>query len=215
MDRDDMASEKPNVHVRLLSSMMAPGLPKREGYIDIWMKGTKFRVRDETGRYAAEILGDIASKRGLGQAPHTIEEIMDIWSHVLDETDRGVTELIGDIATNRGLIHEHGQAPWTIEAEAITSAAKQIFTDGLEKQLELVKTMTRFGRTCTEYHGFVEGEDDGVIYNSEITRIISPPFVFLNEVHDAEDSNYYYIREFVDFEEGKVTNADVEPLGDQ
>ena len=98
---------------------------------------------------------------------------MDISCRVRNEIGRDATEFIGDIATNRGLVREPGQAPWVIEAEAIACVAKQIITDGLEERLEPVKTLTRFGRTCAEYQGVVEGEDNGVAYKSIITRIVS------------------------------------------
>ena len=175
MDTNDMRRENPNVHVRLRLSRKGPGLPKRDGYMDIWMKGTEFRVRDETGRFVYEILGDIAAKRGLGQAPRTIEEIMDISSRFGNEAERGATELIGDTATNQGMIHEPGKAPWTIEAKEIAPVARQIFTDGLEEKLEPVKTITQFRHSCIEYHGFVEGKDDNASYKNEIARIVSPP----------------------------------------
>lgn len=211
MGRDESERKNMNVYVRLHWSMKGPGLPKREGYMDIWMKGAKFRVRDETGRHVSEILGDITTKRGLGQAPLTIEDIMDISSGVLDGTEHDVTELFGDLATNRGLVNEPGQAPWTIEAETIAPAARQIFTDGMDEKLVPVKSMTKFGRICTEYHGVVEGQEEDAKYRNAITRIVSPPFIFQNEVHDAENTNYYYIHRFVEFAVGKVTNEDLEP----
>ncbi|HEX3045994.1 MAG TPA: hypothetical protein VHY08_14650, partial [Bacillota bacterium] len=201
------------IYARIRLSRNGPCLPRREGYLEIWIKGAKFRIRDATGRYLDEILGDIGAGQGLGQAPRTLEEIMDISHRVFHETKPVVTELSGDTATNWGLVCEPGQAPWTIEAGKIVSVARQIFTDGLEKQLEPVKTVTRFGRVCVDYHGFITGEEGGAPYKSEFTRIVSPPFVFLNEVRDAENSDYYYIREAVDFEVDKVTDAEVEPQG--
>jgi hypothetical protein len=128
----------------------------------------------------------------------------------MNDWQQGATEFIGDMASKHGCIYEPESAPWMIETEEIAPVVEQIFTDGLEAQLDSIETLTRFGRTCTKYHGFVEGEDGGAPYKSEIKRIVSPPFLFLNEVRDAEQSDYYYIREFVEFEEGKVTDKEVE-----
>ena len=213
MNQEDAPRGYPNVRARLRLSRMGPGLPKREIYMDIWMKGSMFRVRDEAGRDMAEILEDITAKRGLGAAARTMEGIMDIWSVTLDEGEatRGATELFGDMATDEGWVYPRGKARWAIAAERVAPAAEQILSKGRETQLEPLRDVTRFGKTCTEYHGFVEVEDQGVQHRNEITRVISPPFVLFDQVRNAQDSEHYYIREVVSLEEGAVTDADVAP----
>lgn len=211
MKKNDTWQEHPNVYARLVLAKKGPVLPKIEGVVEIWIKSPKFRVRDNTGRFVYEICGDIASNRGLGQPPQSIEEIIDIQSRFRDKPAFGVTELFGDIASGQGLVCESEKAPWVIEAKKIAPVAEQIFSPEIEKYLKPVRATNRFERACTEYRGFLEGEEDGTKFKSEIRLIISPPFVFLNEVHDAEISSYYFIRECVDFREGKVTDVDVEP----
>gem|GEM_PF-5314922 len=211
MKKNNFWQEHPNVYVRLMLTKNGPVLPKIEGYVEIWIKTPKFRVRDKTGRFVYEIRGDIASNRGLGQPPQSLEEIMDIQSRFMKKSDFGVTEFFGDIATGQGLVYESGSPPWAIEAKEILPLAEQIFSYGIEQHLKPVQLTSQFERACTEYHGFLDGQEAGVKFKSELRVIVSSPFVFLNEVHDAEIRNYYFIREFVEFREGKVTDADVEP----
>ena len=206
-----LASGDLNVRARLRLAKQSPGLPRLEGYLEIWIKGTEFRVRDETGRAFRQILNDIAAPRGLGQAPRTIEEIMDMSSRIRNQAEWGAIEFSGNLATNRALIREAGRSPWETEAEEIVPGAGQIVTGSSEERLTPVKTLTLFGRACTEYQGFLEGEDLGFPYKSMITRIVSPPYIFINEVRDAANQDYYFIREVVDFDEGTVTNLEIEP----
>jgi len=205
-----LASGDLNVRARLRLSKKSPGLPRLEGYLEIWIKGTEFRVRDDTGRSFREILNDIAAKRGLGHSPRTLEEIMDMSSRIRRQSEWGATEFSGNMATNRALIREAGQSPWEIEAEEIAPVPGQILTDSLEEHLTPVGTVTLLGRTCTEYQGFLEGEEAGAGYKSKIKRLVSEPFLFVNEVHDAVNLDYYFIREVVDFAEGNLTAADIE-----
>ena len=44
MYTDGIARENLNVFARVRLSRKGPGLPKREGCMDIWIKGSKFRA---------------------------------------------------------------------------------------------------------------------------------------------------------------------------
>ncbi|MGH9969846.1 MAG: hypothetical protein ACREBG_18915 [Pyrinomonadaceae bacterium] len=205
--------EYPNVKARLRLSRKGPGLPARENYMDIWMKGTRFRVRDESGRDVASILGDLSARNGLGASPRSIEEIMDVWSQSRDaqEVVPGATELYGDLATNEGWVHRRGQTPWPIRAEELAPAAEQILDQESNAQLEPRGQLSCLGRLCTEYDGFLEGEDQGIPYKTAVTRVVSPPYLLSSIVRDAQNANHYYTREIVALEEGVATDTDLSP----
>jgi hypothetical protein len=183
--------------------------------MDIWMKGTRFRVCDESGRHVAEILGDLSAIRGLGLPARSIEEMMDVWSQSqnIGVTTRGVTELYGDLSTGEGWVLRGEKAPWPILANELAPAAEQILAGGLEKQLQPRGQVTRLGRPCTEYHGFLEGEDEGIPYKSEVTRVVSPPYLLLSIVRNAQNANHSYTREVVSIEEGAAVDQDLTPPG--
>jgi hypothetical protein len=213
MSQQTTPREYPNVKARLRLSRMAPALPSRESYMDIWMKGTRFRVRDESGRDVASILGDLSSNRGLGAPARSIEEMMDIWSQSQDtgSAARGATELYGDRATGEGWVLRGGQPAWPIQADVLAPAAEQILAGEPDKQAQPPVQVTRLGRQATEYHGFLEGEDRGIQYKSEVTRIVSPPYLLLIEVRNAQSADHYYTREVVSLDEGVVTDSDLIP----
>jgi hypothetical protein len=190
---------------------MAPALPKREIYMNIWMKGTRFRVRDESGRDVATILGDLSASRGLGVPARTIEEIMDASSQSRDLGAGGVTELYGDLVTTKGWVYRGGEPAWPIAAEQLAPAAAQILAGGIEKQMEPRGQVTRLGRPSTEYHGFLEGDDQGIPYRSEVTLVVSPPYLLFSDVRDAQNAHHYYTREVDSLEEGAVADLDLMP----
>jgi hypothetical protein len=213
MNRENPPREYPNVKARLRLSRMGPGLPRRESYMDIWMKGTRFRVRDESGRHVAEILGDLSAIRGLGAPAHSIEEIMDIWSQSSDTgaASRHVTELYGDLGTGEGWVLRGEHPAWTIPANELSAAAEQILVRGLDKQLRPRRQVTRLGRSSTEYHGFLEGEDEGIPYKSEVTQVVSPPYLLLSKVSNAQNADHYYTREVISLLEGVTSDSDLTP----
>jgi hypothetical protein len=206
MTRQNAPSEYPNAKVRLRVARLGPALPAREGYMDIWLKGTRFRVRDETGRDMDTILEDLSASNGLGMAPRSLEEIMDIWSPLDDRA----TELYGDVASGEGSVRQEGQPAWPMAAEKLAPVAEQILTGGFTAQLEPRGQFIRLGRVCTEYQGVLEGSDQDT-YKSIVLRIESPPYLLLSSVHDANDADHYYTREVVSLEEGVTTDADLEP----
>jgi hypothetical protein len=179
--------------------------------MNIWMKGSRFRVRDESGRDVAAILGDVSASRGLGMAPHSMEEIMDVWSQSpeLGAAARGVTELYGDLAAGQGWVLRGGQAAWPIEAESLAPAAEQILAGVLDVQLERRGQGTRLGRSYTEYQGTLEGEDQGVPYKSDVTCLVSPPYLLLSKVRDEQNPGHSYTREILSLEEGAASDSDL------
>jgi hypothetical protein len=213
MSQQGPPREYPNVEARLRLSKVAPVLPPRESYMSIWMEGTRFRVRDESGRDVATILGDVSSSRGVGVPARSIEEMMDVWSQSRDtgSAARSVTELYGDLATGEGWVLRGGQAAWPIRADELAPAAEQILAGGLDEQLQPRAQVTRLGRPATEYHGFLEGKDQGIPYRSEVTRVISAPYLLLSEVRNAENAGHSYTREVFSLEEGAAADSDLTP----
>jgi hypothetical protein len=203
----------PNVRARLRLARNHPALPPREDYMGIWMNGTRFRVRDESGRHVTEILGDLSAARGLGVPARSIEEIMDVWSQAQDRgaAARGVTDLYGDLATGEGWVLRGEQAAWPIPADELAPAAEQILAGGLDKQLQPRGQVARLGRPSTQYHGFLEGQDQGIPYRSEVTRVVSPPYLLLSEVRNAQNASHSCTREVVSLEEGATTDRDLTP----
>ena len=204
------AREYPNVKARLRLSRRGPALPARESDMEIWLKGPRFRVRDRSGRDVGAILGDITHKRGLGAPPASMEEIMDIRSRSLRTDDSGETELYGDLATGEGWVRRLGQPAWPIPVEELVPAAEQILAGELHPKLEVVRQVTRLGRPATEYHGFLGGDDPGASHSTEVTRIVSGPYLLLNSVRDVQNPDHYYTRDVVSLEEGGVTDSDLE-----
>lgn len=203
----------PNVKARLRLSRKGPGLPAREHYMDIWMKGSGFRVRDESGRDVAAILGDLSASNGLGASPHSIEEIMDVWSQSRDanQEDSGATELYGNLATNEGWVRRRGQAAWPIAADKLAPAAEQILAGEVDTRLQPRGQVTCLGRICIEYDGFLEGEEQEVPYKSAVTRVVSPPYLLSSVVRDIQNAGHYYTREIVALEEGATTDTELTP----
>ena len=211
MFREGHRREYPNVKARLRLSRKGPGLPERESYMDIWMKDTRFRVRDESGRDLASILADLSATNGLGSSPHSIEEIMDIWSQSRDEGMLGPTELYGDMATNEGWVRRGKEDAWSISAEDIAPAAEQILVDQVATHLQPAGEITCLGRSCNKYSGFLEGEVQGTPFKSAVTQIIFEPYLLSSIVRDSKNADHYYSREIIALEEGAATDKEVTP----
>ncbi len=211
MSRQDAPLPVANVKARLRLTRKAPALPRRESYLSIWIKGTRFRVREESGREAAKIVGDVLAARGLGEPVRTMEEIMDARSQARAGVAGAVTDMYGDLATNEGWVYRGQEPGWLITAEELAPAARQIFFKEPNRQLEPRGQVTHLGRPATEYHGFVEGEEEGIPYKSEVTQIISPPYLLFCSVRDAKNADHYFTRAVVSLEEGVATDEDVTP----
>jgi hypothetical protein len=192
---------------------MNPILPPRQSFMGIWMKGTRFRVRDEAGRHVAEILAELSTGGGLGVPPRSLEEIMDIWSQSQGEAApvRAVTELYGDLATGDGWVLRGHQAAWPMHADELAPAAEQILAGDLDRRLQPRGQVIRLGRPAMEYHGFLAGEDQAGPYECEVTRIVSPPYLLLNDVRNARNADHAYAREVVSLAEGASVDRDLTP----
>ncbi|MBN2498305.1 MAG: hypothetical protein JXR96_27185 [Deltaproteobacteria bacterium] len=214
MESSEHAPTDRNVYVKMELSMGGPALPDRGGSIEIWLRGERFRVRDHTGRMFGEICADLVARRGLGEPPATIEEIMDIHGAAL-RPRRDAVQLFGDLATQRGWVATEGEEPWPIPATKLAGIAHQIFAGEPAASLERVGSPTRLGRPCVEYRGLVDGETQGVAWQNQVHRIVSPPYLLLDDVRAAKVPDWYYVREVVELVEGHVADAEVRPPDDR
>jgi hypothetical protein len=213
MSEPKVPRQYPNVQARLRLSRSSPGLPARQSDMEIWLKGSRFRVRDEAGRHVSEILGDQAEPRGLGVPARTMEQIMDVWSLAQDPgaAARGATELYGDTATGEGWVRRGGQEAWPTSADQLAPAAEQILAGDAAARLEPSGQAVVLGRSATEYHGFIAGEEQGTPFRSEVTLVVSPPYLLRRDVRNAQNADHSFVREVVALEEGAVADADLTP----
>jgi hypothetical protein len=199
----------PNVRLRLRRVAKAPGAPTSETEMVLWLDGSRFHLRDETGRSYPEILGDVTSARGFGLTARTIEDFMDAWGAA--RRTRKPTDIYADLTTDEGIVLEEGGQPWTISAARLVGLADQVFTDGREQTLEPVGATTYLGRNCTEYQFSIEGEEDGVPYRSEVSWLVSAPYLLRREAQDAPEGHLSAITEVMDLVEGVVAEDDLRP----
>jgi hypothetical protein len=196
----------PNVRARVRLTRAAPGVPRRESFVDVWLKGTRFRVRDEWGRDVATILEDLSEPRGLGKPARTMEDFIDASAQAAHPGAAGPTDLYGDLATNQGWVSSHGQPPWPMPAAELAPAAEQILAGALDPQLEKGEESDCLGRRCITYRGAIDGE-----HPSRVTRVVSPPWLIVSDVRDATSVNHFYTREVILLEEDGVTDDDLVP----
>lgn len=203
----------PNVHARLHLTQHTPDHPPRECDVEIWLKDTRFRVRDRSGRRLDEILGDATAPRQLGLLPRTMEDLMDRDADARARASQppAPTELYGDLATDDGWVYPPRRPPAEIRAAKLAPAAEQILARNKMTGLQIGAAAVRLGRTATEYHGFVRVTDDGEQYENEVTRVIAPPYLLLETTRSASNAALSYVREIVALDEGTVTDADVTP----
>jgi hypothetical protein len=202
----------PNVHVKLRLVQRAPATPPRDEELEIWLSGTRFRVRDPRGRRNAEILADATARRGLGAPARTVEDMMDRFVAASAGQSAGPpTELFGDLTTDDGWVFPSNGEPWETSARKLSPVAEQILAGDNAEGLARVGTTTRLGRACTEYRGIVSGTEDGLAFENVIVRLIAPPYVLLDDARNAGTGNSSYVREIVALEEGRVTDADLTP----
>jgi hypothetical protein len=198
----------PNARARLRWTRHAPVTPPVEATIVIWLRGARFRVRDETGRRYADILGAVTAPRGFGVTPRTIEDFMDAGAA---DPGPGATELYGDGVTGEAVVHEAGREPWTADPDAIAPAAEQLLAGDREPAPEPAGESTYLGRPCLEYRYVIDGEEDGIDYRSDIRCLVSAPFVLLREVRDSRHPDLYARTEVLELTEGAVTTPDLRP----
>ena len=199
----------PNVHARLRLTQRMAGEAPRVCEVEIWLAGSRFHVRDLSGRRLGEILGDLRDPRQLGALPRTIEERMD-----RDASDRArgaaPTDLYGDRSSDAGLVLRPGQAADEVRASTLAVVAEQILALDRATGLQSGGPTTQLGRAATEYRGTVTVSADGTQYQNEVTRVIAPPYL-LFELTRAAGAELSYTREVTALDEGAVGDADVVP----
>jgi hypothetical protein len=202
----------PNVHARLRLAQRSPATPPRDDELEIWLSGTRFRVRDPSGRRNAEIVADATAPRGLGAPARTIEDMMDRHSAAANPRSPGPpTELFGDLATGTGWVFPSRGAPWETSADKLAPVAEQILAGDKAAGLAEVGAATRLGRAATEYRGIVKVTEDGATFENLVVRVIAPPYVLLDDARNAGTGSSSYVREVVAIDEGGVTDADHTP----
>lgn len=201
----------PNARAHLRRVRTAPSTPRSETSMVIWLRGSEFRVRDESGRPSSDLLGDLTEARGFGILPRTIEGFMDAWNLSRKPPSQVPTELYGDLSSGEGMIREAGWPARPIDAGVIAPVAEQLLTDGRERDLEPVARATRLSRPCIEYRFDIDGADDAVPYRTHVRWLVSTPYVLLREIRDSKHDNLFALSEVVALEEGIVTDADLHP----
>jgi hypothetical protein len=202
----------PNVHVRLRVAQRAPSIPPRDSEMDIWLAGTRFRVRDATGQLPHDLLGDVTAPRQLGVAARTIEDMMDRHA-AAQHRDAGSppTELYGDLSTDDGWVFPSNAQRRAVRASKLAPVAEQILARDKASGLVPGATTTRLGRTSVEYRGLVTVIEDGEPYQNDVTRVIASPYLLLEDIRSAANAGMSYVREIVALDEGTVTDADLTP----
>jgi hypothetical protein len=200
----------PNARIRLRLHFQASGLTERKIEQTIWLRGSKFRVRDEVGRDLYEVLGDVTYPRGLGLPATTIEAIMDR-NEAAERKPTGTTDVYGDLATDVGLIVQTRAKPWSKPAHDLAPLARQVLVGDRVAALVRVGDVKRLGRNATEYKGEVEVEEKGEKRRNVVVRVVAPPFLLLDDVRNAKVAEHYYVREVLAIDEGVVTDADLAP----
>jgi hypothetical protein len=197
----DEAPGYPRVRARLRFTRHAPGLPASEHLITVWLGGRRFRVRDESGRSFADIVGDVTAPRGFGVAATSMEDVMDAWRASRHPRNKGATELFGDRQSGVGVVHEAGRDSWTTDATRLAPAAEQLLSNGRETTLEPSGEASYLDRACREYHFTLTGMEDGVPYTSVITWLVSGPYVLVRDVRDARISGLRARTEVIELDE--------------
>jgi hypothetical protein len=128
------------------------------------------------------------------KSPKWLEDIADACAFILDQTaGRSLTDYENDL-----LVRSAVERQCEIIGEALLRIGR---TD----------PATARGRSSTEYRGFLEGEDQGVPYKSDVTLIVSPPYLLLSHVRDAQNADHAITREIIALEEGAATDPHLTP----
>jgi len=210
-------SAYPNVHARLRLTQHTPGDPERHNEIEIWLKDTRFHVRELTGRRLDEVLADATAPRQLGAQPRSVEDMMDRDdSRARAGKATPPLDLYGELRTDGGWVFRpirDGRERGPIRASKFAPVAEQILARGKDTGLTVGPRSTRLGRATIEYGGVVTVTDHGKQFQNTVTRAIASPYLLLDETRSANNGELGYVREVVLLEEGTVTDADVTAPG--
>ena len=202
----------PNVHARLRIAQRAPSIPPRDSELEIWLSGTRFHVRDLAGQPIQDLLGDVTAPRQLGVPARTIEDMMDRHAEAQHrDASPAPTELFGDLATDDGWVYPSSGERRQLRATRLAPVAEQILARDKANGLQHGAPSTRLGRAGTEFRGVVTVTEDGEPYQNDVTRVIAPPYLLFEDLHDAAHPGMSYVREIIAIDEGTVTDADVTP----
>lgn len=209
------ATTYPNVHARLRLTQHIPGDPDRINELEIWLKGTRFHVRELSGRRLDEMLADATAPRQLGAQPRTVEEMMDREdTRARAGVAMPATDLYGELRTDDGWVFRPirgGRERGPVRAGKFAPVAEQILAHGKDSGLAAGPRSTRLGRATTEYRGTVTVTENGKQFHNTVTRAIAPPYLLLDDARSASNAELGYVREVIMLEEGTVTDADVVP----
>jgi hypothetical protein len=200
----------PNVHAHLRLTQEQPAAPPRIVELEIWLRGSRFRVRDLAGRRFEEIDADLKAPRGLGVPARSMEDFMDR-SSAARRPPRPPTELYGDLATGDGWIFRAGTAPRSEPAAELAHVAEQILAHGKDAGLRKIGDVTVLGRAAAEYRGTASVTEDGTPYHNEVYRVIAAPYLLVEKLHDSQVPGLSYQRELISLDEGSVGDADLAP----
>jgi hypothetical protein len=199
-----------NVHAHLRLTQEQPAAPPRIVELEIWWRGSRFRVRDLAGRRLEEIIADLEAPRGLGAPARSMEDFMDR-SSAARRPPRSPTELYGDLATGDGWIFRVSAAPRSEPAAELARVAEQILAHGKDAGLRRIGDVTVLGRAAAEYRGTASVTEDGTPYHNEVYRVIAAPYLLIEKLHDSQVPALSYQRELISLDEGGVSDADVAP----
>jgi hypothetical protein len=202
-------SAYPNAYARLHLSRRAA--ISFDSEVEIWLKGTRFRVRDLASRELHEIVEDVTAPRGLGMPVRSFEELLDQLSAPDWRRGSPPTELYGDVATGEGWVYLPDRARQPVPAAELAPAAEQILSRDKTAEFEASVPVTRLGRAATEYRLTLFATVEGQPYQSAVTRVVAGPFLLLEEVHDIAAASLSHTRTILSIDEGSVSEADVTP----
>ncbi|WP_258725403.1 hypothetical protein [Cellulomonas sp. NS3] len=188
----------------------SPGAADRHTALTVWLSGTAFHVRDETGRRATDVLADVTGPRGLGAVPRSVEVLMDDESRAR-RGPVGTTDLYGDWERGEGRVQEVGGERWSANVRTLAVVAEQLLVAERERRLVSQAVVEVLGRRCAELHDTVEGVEDGRPFRSEVRLLVAEPFVLLREVRDAGIPALAARSEVVELDEGPQRGADLHP----
>jgi hypothetical protein len=200
----------PNVHARLRLTQQQPATPQRDTEVEIWLKGSRFRVRDLAGRRFEEMDADLTAPRGLGAPARSMEDFMDRGA-AARRAAKGPTELFGDLAAGDGWVYRATVERRSQPAAELVAVAEQILAQGKDAGLTKAGDVTLLGRAATEYRGTATVTEDATQYQNVVHRVIAPPYLLLEELHDVIVPGLAYRREVLSLDEGGVSDADVTP----
>jgi len=201
----------PNAYVRLHLTQHLPGLPPRKNEIEVWLKDSRFRVRELTGRRLDEILADATAPRQLGALSRASEDGNDGAPATRPFPPGSTTELYGDLETDEGWVYRPNRPRASIRAAMLAPVAEQVLAADKAHGLQSARTSMRLGRTSIAYRGEVDGHEAGEPFHNTVIRVISPPYLLLDDVHNSRNTGQAYVREVTSLEEGTVTDAEVTP----